>query len=143
MSVRSCSSCTARLARDNPGEVCSPCHRADIERLARRAALITLDPSGVRDAFRRDGFHGVSCVLRCSGEEALDVLLALGVVPAAYRRRLPVIRRLVGMDGMSHVAAAEALGISRWTVATYRRDLGLDRTGGQRSRPSGTAVGTV
>lgn len=141
--MRPCRSCSARLARDNAGSVCSPCRRAEIERLARRAALVTHDPDGVRQVFDADGLRGVTAFLACSADDALDVLLALGLLPAAYRRRLDTIRRLVEMDGLSHIAAGDALGISRWTVATYRRDLGLDRAPGRYSRPARRAVATA
>jgi len=129
-----CESCSARLARDNSGRVCSPCRRSELESMARRAALVTSDPVGVGHAFEATGLGGVAGHLGCSIEDALDVVVMLGLLPAAYRRRLPVLRQLVLLDGASHIAAAEALGLSRWTVATYRRDLGLDRSGPARQR---------
>ena len=121
-----CESCAARLARDNHGTQCSPCRRGEIETMARRASLVTRDPGGARRAFAGRGLHGVAAQLRCSADEAIDVVAMLGLLPPTYRRRMDVLRRLVALDQVSHVAAAEALGLSRWTVATYRRDLGLD-----------------
>jgi hypothetical protein len=37
-----------------------------------------------------------------------------------------VLHRLLELHRLSHIAAAETLGLSRWTVATYRKDLGID-----------------
>ena len=50
------------------------------------------------------------------------------VIPFMSERRRAVLRRLVCMRGSSHVAVADALQISRWTVASYRQQLGIDRT---------------
>ncbi|MGD9701848.1 MAG: hypothetical protein AB7Q42_18620 [Acidimicrobiia bacterium] len=135
-----CNSCSARLARDNHGTVCSPCRRGQIEAMAKRAALATRDADGARRAFSAGGLRGVASHLLCSADEALEVVVMLGLLPAAYRRRVEILRRLVALDRASHVAAAEALGLSRWTVATYRRDLGLDQTAAAYSRPERSAA---
>ena len=82
-----CSSCGARLARDNTATICSPCRRTLIENAAHLGALSDRDTAAVKAAF--------------------DCL---------------------GLNGMSHVAAATALNISRWTIATYRRQLGTERS---------------
>ena len=71
--------------------------------------------------------HGVAKHLDCTLEDALDVLLSAQLLPFASSRRRQVLRRLVGLEGSTHIAAGETLGISRWTVATYRRQLGLAR----------------
>jgi len=138
-----CVSCAALLARDNNATVCSPCRRGQIEAMARRAALVTLDPDGARRAFDARGLHGVAAQLRCTAHEAIDVVVMLGLLPSAYRRRTEVLGRLVTLDRASHVAAAEALGLSRWTVATYRRDLGIDRTARAHSKPERRAAATA
>jgi hypothetical protein len=64
-------------------------------------------------------------VLGCSTADALDVALVARLVPAAHRRRAPLLVRLLELGPVPHVVAADALGLSRWTVATYRRDLGI------------------
>ena len=138
-----CESCTALLARDNRGTQCSPCRRGQIEAMARRAALVTRDPGGARQAFAVRGLHGVAAQLRCTADEAIDVVAMLGLLPPAYRRRIELLRRLVALDRVSHVAAAQALGLSRWTVATYRRDLGIDHVAAGYSRPERSAVATA
>ena len=89
------------------------------------------------------GLHGVAAQLQCTADEAIDVVVMLGLLPPAYRRRIEVLRRLVALDRVSHVAAAEALGLSRWTVATYRHDLGLDLVAAPYSRPERSAAATA
>ena len=138
-----CESCAALLARDNHATVCSPCRRGQIEAMARRAALVTRDPDGARRAFATRGVHGVAAQLRCTAHEAIDVVVMLGLLPPAYRRRIEVLRRLVALDRASHVAAADALGLSRWTIATYRRDLGIDQPAGAHSKPERSAAATA
>jgi hypothetical protein len=137
--IARCGTCSARLARDNSGTTCSPCRRSEIESMARRSALVTRDPDGARLAFADAGLGGVAAQLRCTAEEALDVVVMLNLLPPAYRRRVPLLRQLVALERASHIAAAEALGLSRWTVATYRRDLGLDRTASY-SKPDRSAA---
>jgi hypothetical protein len=138
-----CESCAALLARDNHGTQCSPCRRGQIEAMARRASLVTRDPGGARRAFEGSGLHGVAAQLRCTADEAIDVVAMLGLLPPAYLRRIDVLRRLVALDRVSHVAAAVALGLSRWTVATYRRDLGIDRVAAAYSTPERSAAATA
>jgi hypothetical protein len=127
-----CSTCGARLARDNDDDVCSPCRRSSIEAAARRAGLIVRDPQGARLAFTNGGLVGVAVHLHCTREEALDVLFSLGLLPLTSHRRRPLLRRLIELEGDSHVAVADALGISRWTVASYRRQLGIGTSHHQR-----------
>jgi hypothetical protein len=128
-----CASCGARLARDNDDDVCSPCRRSAIEAAAHRARLIVRDAPGAQDAFRSNGLLGVARHLDCTADEALDVLFSLGLLPLTSHRRRPLLRRLIGMSALSHVAAADALAISRWTVASYRRQLGLEISHSHRS----------
>ena len=122
-----CSSCGGRLARDNTGTICSPCLRTRIEASARRGTLTTRDRPRIKATFEASGLHGVARQLDCTPEDALDVLLNAQLLPFASSRRRHVLRRLVGMDDSTHIAAGEQLGISRWTVATYRRQLGIPR----------------
>jgi hypothetical protein len=122
-----CSSCGGRLARDNTGTVCSPCRRTHIETSAHNGSLIARDSQGIRAAFESAGLYGVANHLDCTPEEALDVVLSCQLVPFVSSRRRLVLRRLVGLRGRSHIAAGAALNVSRWTIATYRRQLGIER----------------
>lgn len=122
-----CATCGARMARDNDDDVCSPCRRSSIEAAARRAGLLVRDAPGARSAFDSEGLLGVARHLDCTPDDALDVLFGLGMMPVSAYRRSAMLRRLVAMDSLSHVAVADALSISRWTVASYRRQLGIGK----------------
>ncbi len=126
-----CSTCGGRLARDNTGTICSPCRRTHIEVTAHRGSVIARDLVRISAAFESSGVYGVAEVLDCSPEEALDVLLGAQLVPFATPRRRLLLRQLVGLRDRTHIAAGEAMHVSRWTIATYRRQLGIDR---QRAR---------
>jgi hypothetical protein len=131
-----CTSCGKRLARDHADTICSPCRRTGIENSARRGALMVRDSSGIKDAFDSFGLYGVADHLGCTPEEALDVLVDSRLLPFVSARRHAVLHQLVALGDISHVAAAEALNISRWTVATYRHELRLERipSSSKRSR---------
>lgn len=122
-----CASCGGRLARDNTAKVCSPCRRTHIELSAHRGSLIARDSSRIREAFDSAGLYGVAEHLECTPEDALDVLMNSQLLPFISPRRRLLLRQLVGLSDRSHVAAGEALHISRWTIATYRRQLGVER----------------
>ncbi|MEP7202765.1 MAG: hypothetical protein ABI894_09155 [Ilumatobacteraceae bacterium] len=76
--------------------------------------------------FESSGVHGVARHFDCTLEDALDIVIDAQLMPMGMVRRRVVLRRLVGLTGSSHSAAGEVLGISRWTVATYRRHLGIE-----------------
>ncbi len=135
-----CASCGTRLAHDHLDTICSPCRRTEIERSARRSAVPAGDSSLIKAAFETSGLYGVAEQLQCSPGEALDVVLAARLVPVTPARRRQLLQQLVAMRGYSHVAAAEALNISRWTVATYRSQLGIERNPAAR-RPTEKATG--
>lgn len=123
-----CSSCGGRLARDNTGTVCSPCRRTHIELAAHNGALLAKDRPQIKTAFEATGLYGVAQHLDCTPEDAVDVLLTSQLLPFVSPGRRLVLRRLAGLRDHSHIAAGEALNISRWTIATYRRLLGIDRS---------------
>ena len=122
-----CSSCGGRLARDNTGTICSPCRRTRIENAAHLGAFSAQDVPRIKAAFDSLGIYGVAQHLDCSPEEALDVLVNSQLLPFVSARRRLLLRQLVGLDDMSHTAAAKVLDVSRWTIATYRRQLGTER----------------
>ena len=123
-----CSSCGGRLARDNTGTICSPCRRTHIEHAAHLGAFAARDVPRIKAAFDSLGIYGVAEHLGCSPEDALDVLVNAQLLPFVSTRRRLLLRQLIGLSAMSHIAAGEALNISRWTVATYRRQLGAERS---------------
>jgi hypothetical protein len=122
-----CSSCGGRLARDNTGTVCSPCRRTHIEMTAQQGAHLARDRAQIGRVFDAAGLYGVALHLDCSPEDAVDVLLSTQLVPFVSQQRRLVLRRLAGLGDRSHIAAGEMLNVSRWTIATYRRQLGIDR----------------
>ena len=122
-----CGRCGARLARDHSDTVCSPCRRAQIEHEAQREAHTVRDGSVIKAAFDSFGLNGVAEHLGIAPAEALDVVIAARLVPYVSERRRAMLRDLVEMSDLSHVAVAKRLNISRWTVATYRHQLGIDR----------------
>jgi hypothetical protein len=128
-----CESCGKRLARDHSDTICSPCRRTNIETSAHRGAQIVRDGAGIKTAFEEFGLYGVAERLGCTPAEALDVLLHSQLVPAVSPRRHALLVQLLALGNCSHVAAAEALHISRWTVATYRRQLGIERASSTRT----------
>jgi hypothetical protein len=124
-----CTACGGFLASDNTGPTCSPCWRSQLLRTASSIMPFTYDRAELEEVFEADGLDGLAARLRSSRRDALDVALANGLVPAGYRRRVDVLRPLLEMDDISHVDAARQLGLSRWTVASYRRDLRLSTAG--------------
>jgi hypothetical protein len=130
--TRACPSCRARLALDNPGPLCSPCWQRQLRGRASTALRAGRDELAVRRAFNEGGVPRIAEALDVSLADALDVALLHKLVPAIYRRRTAVLVELLELGPVPHVVAAEQLGVSRWTIATYRRDLGIN----ERARPS-------
>ena len=131
-----CSSCGGRLARDNTGTVCSPCRRTRIENAAHLGAVSARDVPRIKATFETLGIYGVARHLNCSAEDALDVLVNAQVLPFVSARHRLLLRQLIGLNDLSHVAAGAALNVSRWTVATYRRQLGTERAPDSLTSPS-------
>ena len=122
-----CTSCGGRLARDNNDSICSPCRRTLIERSALQQCLIARDRAGIKTAFDAAGEYGVAEYLETTPTQALDAVISSRLFPFVSERRLTMLGQLVNMRNSSHVAVADALHISRWTVAAYRNQLGIDR----------------
>jgi hypothetical protein len=90
--------------------------------------LSARDDAAVKTTFDSRGIYGVARHLGCSPEDALDVLINAQLLPFVSARRRQLLRQLIGLNDMSHVSAATVLNISRWTVASYRLQLGTERT---------------
>jgi hypothetical protein len=132
--VMVCVHCGAHLAHDHDDSLCSPCRRAAIEKAAHREALVARNRTQIEQTFNQAGLYGVAGFLQTTPEEALDVLIRARIVPFASERRRKVLEHIVASNHRSHVALADELRISRWTVAAYRRQLGIER-GGVPMRP--------
>lgn len=122
-----CQSCGTQLARDNRGTICSPCTRTEIERLAHSGFVAAKEHSRIKAIFDSAGLYGVADHLDCDPEDALELLLNAQLLPFISSSRRAVLHQLVALRDLSHVDAAEALNISRWTVATHRSQLGIER----------------
>ena len=122
-----CNSCGRQIAHDHTDTICSPCRRTTIEASAHRQSLLTRNRPDVKAAFDSGGLYSVAEYLHSSPSDALDAMINSRLLPFFSGRRRALLRRLVSMGDSSHVAVAEALDISRWTVATYRHQLGIDR----------------
>jgi hypothetical protein len=125
--VTRCASCGARLARDHGGTICSPCRRTQIERAAQCGSVAARQRAQLKALFDSSGLYGVADHLRCDPGDALEVLLNARLLPFVSAQRRALLHDLVALRDLSHVDAAAALNISRWTVATYRGQLGIDR----------------
>ncbi len=132
-----CTSCGGRLARDQADSICSPCRRTMIESSARREVSIARDRSRIKAAFDSCGVYGVADQLGITPGEALQALFSSMLLPPVSPRRRLLLRRLVDLRDSSHIDAAQALNISRWTVATYRQLLGIERASAPGPRPRG------
>ena len=125
--VTLCVSCGARLARDHGGTICSPCRRTQIESAAHCGSVAATQRSQLKSLFDSSGLYGVADRLRCDPGDALEVVLNARLLPFVSAQRRALLHELVALRDLSHIDAAEALSISRWTVATYRRQLGIER----------------
>jgi hypothetical protein len=122
-----CHSCPTLLASDNPGPQCSPCRRRDLLASGSRVLPFLVKRDELLTIFEADGLAGLAERLDCGLVDAFEVAIANGLVPASYRRRMSIVRQLIDCAHLPHVTAADRLGISRWTVASYRKDLRLHR----------------
>jgi hypothetical protein len=130
-----CTTCGARLAHDHLDTICSPCRRTEIESSARRGAMLVRESARIAAVFEALGLYGVAEQFDLTPAEALDVLFSSALLPSVSPRRRLLLRQLVDLRDHSHVAAAEELHISRWTVATYRQLLGIERDSAPALRP--------
>lgn len=119
--VRTCSECRCRLARDNRDTICWPCRRSRAIAAQERSAIELRR----REAFENDRIPGLARQMRTSTEGAIRYAIEDGLLSRRWRPHLGNLVRLAAMEDTTHVEAAKALGVSRWTVADWRRHLGL------------------
>jgi hypothetical protein len=131
-SERTCADCHCRLARDNKDTVCWPCRR-------RRA--IAAQEEGARSVRRQEifevaGIPGLAAEMGVTRAEAIRYAIEEEILSRRWRPHLDSLIKLSEMSGCTHVEAAQALGVSRWTVADWRRRLGLESASARRSSAS-------
>ena len=121
---RICERCSCRLARDNDDIVCSPCRRHLV--IEKHFEIASMGPSlDDQERFADTGVRGLADERNLSLEDAVSAALAEGLLPKRWRAAEPRLRQLAALDGLTHVEAAEVIGVSRWTIATWRDGLGL------------------
>jgi len=123
-----CARCSCRLARDNTERFCSPC----AGRLGRERWMTPGGSTQLSITTEDLGALGIVGLMdrHCTTAEVLiPAMLSTGVLPRQIRRYEALVIRLVEMEGLSHSAAARKLRVTRWTVAAWRKRLGLDDRG--------------
>ncbi|MGH9205546.1 MAG: hypothetical protein ACRD1G_03150 [Acidimicrobiales bacterium] len=135
---RRCSECHCNLARDNRDTMCWPCRR--------RQAISAQEASAVdlrrQEAFEQGRVPALAHELDSDNAEAIRYAVEEGILPRRWRSHLEDLIRLAEMPGASHVDAAEAIGVSRWTIANWRRQMGLEPGRGEtRPRRDGASRG--
>ena len=120
-----CARCHCMLAADNTNDQCGPC----LKTTAKARVLGLGDAAG-------SGFDpGVplSSIGIESYAEHLGVSVSAAISQAFTARKLsetlrhaePLLIQLVSLRALGHVAAAEELGVTRWTIQSWRNELGL------------------
>ena len=135
--ARECPRCGCRIARDNHDSHCSPCRFALTLEEHRELVLDDEPIQEHADAFAAGGVYGLAEAADCSAEEAISLAIRAGLVPRRWRSSEEKLRQLVHFEGIRHVEVADRLGVSRWTIATWRDGLGLQRK--RRRSPSASA----
>ncbi|HLG91801.1 MAG TPA: hypothetical protein VKY15_02335 [Acidimicrobiales bacterium] len=123
---RRCSECNCVLARDNRDTMCWPCRRQRALAAQEASALMLRR----REAFEHGRIPALAEMMGVDTAEAIRYAVESGILPRRWRSQIDCLIRLSEMPEASHVHAAQALGVSRWTVADWRRQLGLQS--GQR-----------
>ncbi len=80
-----------------------------------------------------DGIPGLAAEMGVSRAEAIRYAIDEEILSRRWRPHVDSLIRLSEMSDCTHVEAAQALGVSRWTVADWRRRLGLDSGSSRRS----------
>lgn len=125
------------MARDNNDVLCSPCR---LYVVFDQHQPNQVDPAlGERHAkFRQGGIHALAEELSTTPQEAIAVAIHEGMLPRRWRSSQEKLCALLDLEGLKHVEAAEQLGVSRWTIATWRDQLGLQAK--RRRRQSSAEV---
>lgn len=75
--------------------------------------------------FERGGIPALAAELETSEAEAIRFAVKEGILPKRWRTHVEGLVQLTYLRGVTHVEAARAIGVSRWTVADWRRQLRL------------------
>lgn len=120
-----CTACGCILARDNSNDMCSPCTTATGRRRW-MSEPATASRSSSAAGFPGDDVAVISAPYSLGAEQAVDSLFASGTLPGRLWRYRHLLVRLVELRDLNHSAAARELGVTRWTVASWRERMRLD-----------------
>ena len=118
---RRCRECGCVLSAYNDNDICSPCRSSEIVAMYR-------GPLSIRtpEQLAEKGFDTYREALGVSTPEALDLAFTNGLLPRSMRGSAPMMARLVDeCEGLNHLEAATHLDMSRFTVAAWRKRLGM------------------
>jgi hypothetical protein len=94
--------------------------------IERHFALAATGPSlEDQQRFAEYGVRGLAEQRNVGLDDAVTIALREGMLPKRWRSAEARLRQLALLDGLTHVEAAEIIGVSRWTIATWRDGLGL------------------
>jgi hypothetical protein len=125
---RRCQRCGCVLAGDQSSLLCSPCARAEM--LAELPSVALVLPRGVHvDDLSRSWAQGLDAVtelLRQDPSDAARAVWRAGLAPRRARLDEETFVVLVTERTASHTELADRLGVSRWTIASWRKLLPAD-----------------
>jgi hypothetical protein len=133
--LRRCERCGCTLASDHGERRCSPCARAEV--LATIPVDAVVLPRGVHvddvaAAWAR-GLDHVAELVGCDRAEAARVVWRAGLVKRRTRLDEEAFVTLAIEPGTPHTTLARRLGVSRWTLASWREGLAPHLRSGERS----------
>jgi hypothetical protein len=127
---RRCERCGCVLAGDQSSLLCSPCTRAQL--LAELPSDAVLLPRGVHvDDLSASWAQGLDAVVELLHQDPRDAARAVwraGLAPRRARLDEATFVVLVTERTASHTELGNRLGVSRWTIATWRKLLPPDPT---------------
>lgn len=118
---RRCESCGCNLSQYNSANTCSPCRTATITATYRA-------PQGIRTTadLEKTGIVAYAMELDVDTLSALRIAVDNRLISPRFLDNADKLVRLIDtMEQMSHSEAARVLAVSRFTVANWRRRLGL------------------
>jgi hypothetical protein len=125
VALRRCHRCSCSLASDNHEPLCSPCSRAAL--LADIPADAVVLPRGVHvddvSAAWAKGLDAVADLIHADRAEAARIVWRTGLVKRRTRFDEDAFVLLATETAAPHTALARRLGVSRWTLASWREGL--------------------
>lgn len=128
---RTCRTCGCHLAADNPGPYCAPCGVAVGRAPAESVPPAPTTAIGIRELTEiwSRGFDAFRDAAGLDPGPAAELAVALGLVPHRWQLTASQLAELASATGRRRTNSelARRWGVSRWTVSTWRREVGLER----------------